>query len=75
MWGTWQRVAVNQAYSDFMGYICYAALAVSVPVVLLTLLLPDSRLGDGHNLVEKSHLADIPMSDANGVRELSGRSH
>ncbi|KAH1344071.1 hypothetical protein KXV68_002167 [Aspergillus fumigatus] len=75
MWGTWQRVAVNQAYSDVMGYICYAALAVSVPVVLLTLLLPDSRLGDGHNLVEKSHLADIPMSDANGVRELSGRSH
>jgi hypothetical protein len=27
------------------SYICYAALAVSVPVVLLTLLLPDKRLG------------------------------
>ncbi|KAF4211347.1 hypothetical protein CNMCM5878_002815 [Aspergillus fumigatiaffinis] len=45
VWGTWQRAAVNHAYSDVMGYICYAALAVSVPVVLLTLVLPDKRLG------------------------------
>ncbi|KAF4160187.1 hypothetical protein CNMCM6936_005229 [Aspergillus lentulus] len=45
VWGTWQRAAVNHAYSDVMGYICYAALAVSVSVVLLTLLLPDKRLG------------------------------
>ncbi|KAF7114675.1 hypothetical protein CNMCM5793_009626 [Aspergillus hiratsukae] len=45
-WGTSERVAVNQAYSDVMGYISYAALAVSVPVVLLTLVLPDKRLGN-----------------------------
>ncbi|GIC86116.1 putative siderochrome-iron transporter [Aspergillus udagawae] len=69
VWGTSERTAVNHAYSDVMGYICYAALAVSIPVVLLTLALPDKCLGDGHNLVEKSQQADIPMADADGVRD------
>ncbi|RHZ51664.1 putative siderochrome-iron transporter [Aspergillus thermomutatus] len=75
MWGTLERTAVNQAYSDVMGYISYAALAVSVPVVLLTLVLPDERLGDAHNLVQESQLADVPMFDADGVDDPSRRSH
>ncbi|GES58260.1 siderochrome-iron transporter [Aspergillus terreus] len=52
-WGTPERTAVSQAYSDVMGYITIAALAFSVPVVLLALILPDKRLGDGHNLVQE----------------------
>ncbi|KAE8155296.1 major facilitator superfamily domain-containing protein [Aspergillus avenaceus] len=51
-WGTAERTAVNQAYSDVMGYITIAALALSAPVVILALLLPNKRLGDGHNLVQ-----------------------
>lgn len=51
-WGSMERQAVNQAYSDVMGYITIAALAFSAPVVLLALVLPNKKLGDGHNLVQ-----------------------
>ncbi|KAF9884742.1 hypothetical protein FE257_001304 [Aspergillus nanangensis] len=54
-WGTAERTAVGQAYSDVMGYITIAALAFSVPVVILALILPNKRLGDGHNLVQEAH--------------------
>ncbi|KAL4885728.1 major facilitator superfamily domain-containing protein [Aspergillus karnatakaensis] len=53
-WGTPERTAVNQAYSDVMGYITIAALAFAVPIVLLSLILPNKKLGDGHNLEEAS---------------------
>ncbi|KAL4924858.1 putative siderochrome-iron transporter [Aspergillus undulatus] len=69
-WGTPERTAVNQAYSDVMGYITIAALAFAVPIVILSLLLPNKMLGyvcpdsrvaelandssDGHNLVQGS---------------------
>ncbi|KAL4736978.1 major facilitator superfamily domain-containing protein [Aspergillus similis] len=53
-WGTAERTAVNQAYSDVMGYITIAALAFAVPIVILTLLLPNKKLGDGHNLVQEA---------------------
>ncbi|KAK1148021.1 hypothetical protein N8T08_010654 [Aspergillus melleus] len=51
-WGSTERGAVNQAYSDVMGYITIAALAFSAPVVVLALILPNKKLGDGHNLVQ-----------------------
>ncbi|KAL4894902.1 putative transporter [Aspergillus ambiguus] len=64
-WGTPERTAVSQAYSDVMGYITIAALAFSVPVVLLALILPNKRLGDGHNLVQE------PVSERKLVDEQS----
>ncbi|RDW68935.1 putative siderochrome-iron transporter [Aspergillus mulundensis] len=57
-WGTAERTAVNQAYSDVMGYITIAALAFAVPIVFLSLLLPNKKLGDGHNLVQESPSSD-----------------
>ncbi|KAL4972939.1 major facilitator superfamily domain-containing protein [Aspergillus desertorum] len=57
-WGTAERTAVNQAYSDVMGYITIAALAFAVPIVILTLLLPNKKLGDGHNLVQEAPSPD-----------------
>ncbi|OJJ94792.1 hypothetical protein ASPACDRAFT_55597 [Aspergillus aculeatus ATCC 16872] len=51
-WGSPERVAINRAYSDVMGLITIAALAFSAPVVILTLVLPSKKLGDGHNLVQ-----------------------
>ncbi|KAL3448125.1 major facilitator superfamily domain-containing protein [Aspergillus insuetus] len=59
-WGTDERTAVNQAYSDVMGfvnpitwktnadhirYITIAALAFAVPIVILSILLPNKKLG------------------------------
>jgi hypothetical protein len=35
-------------------YITIAALAFAVPIVILTLLLPNKKLGDGHNLVQEA---------------------
>ncbi|THC97961.1 hypothetical protein EYZ11_002531 [Aspergillus tanneri] len=52
VWGSSERNAVNQAYSDVMGYITIAALAFSAPVVVLAVILPNKKLGDGHNLVQ-----------------------
>ncbi|PKY01151.1 putative transporter [Aspergillus campestris IBT 28561] len=52
-WGTPARTAVNQAYSDVMGYITIAALAFSAPIVILSIFMPNQKLGDGHNLVQK----------------------
>lgn len=60
-WGTAERVAVNKAYSDVMGWVCVfasrdvlanwcrymtiAALGIAVPVVILTLFVPNNKLG------------------------------
>ncbi|KAL4905508.1 hypothetical protein BDW74DRAFT_17577 [Aspergillus multicolor] len=63
-WGTAERTAVNQAYSDVMGYITIAALAFAVPIVFLALLLPNKKLGDGHNLVQEA-----PSSDSDDVKK------
>ncbi|KAE8366719.1 putative transporter [Aspergillus caelatus] len=43
-WGTPERLLVSQAYSDVIGYICIAALVLSVPVFVLTLFLPNRNL-------------------------------
>ncbi|OJJ50379.1 hypothetical protein ASPZODRAFT_1158477 [Penicilliopsis zonata CBS 506.65] len=48
-WGTPERLAVDEAYSDV---ITIAALALSVPVVVLAFFMPNNRLGDGRNLME-----------------------
>ncbi|PYH86258.1 siderochrome-iron transporter [Aspergillus uvarum CBS 121591] len=51
-WGSLERMAINRAYSDVMGLITIAALAFSAPVVILSLVLPNKKLGDGHNLMQ-----------------------
>ncbi|KKK25968.1 siderochrome-iron transporter [Aspergillus ochraceoroseus] len=63
-WGTVERTAVNQAYSDVMGYITIAALAFSVPIVILSVFLPDKKLGDGHNLVQETDPCDGSRADS-----------
>ncbi|KOC07791.1 siderochrome-iron transporter [Aspergillus flavus AF70] len=68
-WGTAERNAVNRAYSDVMGYITIAALALSAPVVILSLLIPNKRLGDGHNLVQDNQSNDSRTSDETLVDE------
>ncbi|KAL4784991.1 major facilitator superfamily domain-containing protein [Aspergillus varians] len=67
-WGTAERNAVNQAYSDVMGYITVAAIAFAVPIVILSLLLPNKKLGDGHNLVQVSP-PDSPRSDSLDIQK------
>ncbi|PYH97613.1 siderochrome-iron transporter [Aspergillus ellipticus CBS 707.79] len=51
-WGSAERTAIDRAYSDVMGTITIAALAFSAPIVIFALLLPNKKLGDGHNLVQ-----------------------
>ncbi|KAL1707093.1 major facilitator superfamily domain-containing protein [Schizophyllum commune] len=60
-WGTADRIAVNYAYSDVMRYITIVALAVSVPIMIFGLLLPDKRLGDAHNAAEGTDVAGRPV--------------
>ncbi|TID25777.1 hypothetical protein E2P81_ATG03565 [Venturia nashicola] len=50
--GTFQRNAINRAYSDVLRFITYSALATSIVVLGLAVILPSFRLRDGHNLVE-----------------------
>ncbi|KAL3458284.1 putative transporter [Aspergillus heterothallicus] len=68
-WGTDERTAVNQAYSDVMGYITIAALAFAVPIVILSLLLPNKKLGDGHNLVQETPAAEGSRTDSIDVQK------
>ncbi|KAI9927049.1 hypothetical protein MW887_003430 [Aspergillus wentii] len=63
-WGTAERTAVNQAYSDVMGYITIAALAISVPIVILALFMPDNKLGDRHNLEEECSMSSESFEDS-----------
>ncbi|RDW62587.1 hypothetical protein BP5796_10889 [Coleophoma crateriformis] len=58
-WGTPERTAAALAYSDVMRYISYAALGTSVLMIPLGLLLPDVKLGDGHNVHQ-----DVPAPEA-----------
>ncbi|KAL1303078.1 hypothetical protein AAFC00_006522 [Neodothiora populina] len=51
-WGTAERTATNLAYSDIMRYISITALAISAPVIVFALLLPNLRLSDKQNIVE-----------------------
>ncbi|WPB07330.1 uncharacterized protein RHO25_011991 [Cercospora beticola] len=51
-WGSQDRQAVAAAYSDVMGYMTVVALWVAAPVVILALLMPNNKLGDGNNLQE-----------------------
>ncbi|KAF7194928.1 MFS siderochrome iron transporter C [Pseudocercospora fuligena] len=44
-WGSPERSAVALAYSDVMGYITIAALALSIPVVLAAWFFPNDELG------------------------------
>ncbi|OKL57386.1 hypothetical protein UA08_07410 [Talaromyces atroroseus] len=57
-WGTPQRLAVNEAYSDVMGYITIAALALSAPVLIITFFMPNNKLGDGRNLLEGTEVSE-----------------
>ncbi|KAE9982361.1 hypothetical protein BLS_006204 [Venturia inaequalis] len=50
--GTFQRNAINRAYSDVLRFITYSAVATSIVVLGLAVILPSFRLRDGHNLVE-----------------------
>ncbi|KAE9992718.1 hypothetical protein EG327_007940 [Venturia inaequalis] len=50
--GTFQRNAINRAYSDVLRFITYSAVATSIVVLGLAVVLPSFRLRDGHNLVE-----------------------
>jgi hypothetical protein len=43
-WGTTERMALNDSYSDVVRYISIAALALSVPMLILVLLLPNLQL-------------------------------
>ncbi|KAL2823831.1 major facilitator superfamily domain-containing protein [Aspergillus cavernicola] len=68
-WGTAERNAVNQAYSDVMGYITIAALAFAVPIVILSLFLPNKKLGDGHNLVQETPSSDDSRSSSLDIKK------
>jgi len=43
-WGTAERTAVNESYSDVLRFISIAALALSAPMFVYVLLLPDLKL-------------------------------
>lgn len=49
-------------YSDVMRYISYTALATSVLMIPLGLLLPNVRLGDGHNVHQ-----DVPAPETTAL--------
>ncbi|KAF2218103.1 hypothetical protein CERZMDRAFT_108645 [Cercospora zeae-maydis SCOH1-5] len=51
-WGTSERMAVAQAYSDMMGYFTIVALGISPLVVGAPFVMPDYRLTDGLHLVQ-----------------------
>ncbi|UJO21762.1 MFS siderochrome iron transporter C [Fulvia fulva] len=70
-WGSVQRVAVNAAYSDVIGYMTWVALVMCFPVVfLLAFVMPNNKLGDGKDLasektaVDADELNDVPLRTA-----------
>lgn len=54
-----------------MRYISIGALAVSAPVVIFALLLPDLRLPDKQNLVEGSRHVVITLNEGESARSKS----
>ncbi|EME42698.1 hypothetical protein DOTSEDRAFT_36512 [Dothistroma septosporum NZE10] len=70
-WGSVQRIAVNAAYSDVIGYMTWVALVMCFPVVLLmAFVMPNNRLGDGKDLAsdkeanDMDQLNDVPLRTA-----------
>ncbi|KAG0645909.1 MFS siderochrome iron transporter C [Hyphodiscus hymeniophilus] len=51
-WGTVQRIAVDEAYTDVLRYMTYTALASSVPSFILVWFMPNLELPEKNNLVE-----------------------
>ena len=76
-WGTADRIAVNYAYSDVMRYITIVALAVSVPIMIFGLLLPDKRLGYVLALAAKTcwltHFSNRDAHNAAEGTDVAGR--
>ncbi|KUL85345.1 hypothetical protein ZTR_07043 [Talaromyces verruculosus] len=59
LWDTPARTAVNEAYSDVMGYMTIAALALSAPVLIVSFFMPNNKLGDGLNLYEATQSQEL----------------
>ncbi|QDS73308.1 hypothetical protein FKW77_005985 [Venturia effusa] len=59
--GTFQRMAIDRAYSDVLRSITYTAVATSILVLGLAFMLPSFRLGDGHNLIEGNQTGTYSM--------------
>ncbi|QKX60392.1 uncharacterized protein TRUGW13939_07537 [Talaromyces rugulosus] len=51
-------------YSDVMGYLTIAALALSAPVLLISFFMPNNRLSDDRNLVEAAQWSGDGKSQA-----------
>jgi len=50
-WGSADRTAINDAYSDVIRYITYAAIGVSVPPIIMTWFLPNLEIPKDTNVL------------------------
>jgi hypothetical protein len=58
-WGTAERTAINDAYSDVMRRMTLVALIVSGISFLCVTFMPDNRLVDAQNLVEADEAKEV----------------
>ncbi|KAH8651116.1 siderochrome-iron transporter [Xylariales sp. PMI_506] len=48
-WGSVDRIAINNAYSQVITWITYSAIGASVPSIILAYFLPNFELPNDHN--------------------------
>ncbi|KUJ12625.1 MFS general substrate transporter [Mollisia scopiformis] len=52
-WGTSERTAIDNAYTNVMRFFTYAAIGASVPSFFMAWFMPNNELPDQNNLVEE----------------------